>query len=45
MEWPLLYAKADFSITRAFFVLVTNWRTLDWERALDGEVYDGPFFG
>ena len=43
MEWLLLYGKADFSLTRALFVFVTNWRMLESERALGGEVYD-PFF-
>ena len=36
MEWLLLYAKADYSFTRALFVFVTNWRMLDSERGLGG---------
>jgi hypothetical protein len=43
MEWLILYAKADYSFTRALFVFVTNWRMLDSERGLGGESYESFF--
>ena len=43
MEWLLLFAKADFSFTRALLLFVTNWRLLDSERGFGGAEYDEAF--
>ena len=43
MEWLILFAKADYSFTRALWLFVTNWRMLDSERGLGGTDYDQSF--